>query len=110
MNWSINRNEHFYDFVDNARIVSEFDELFSRSYTPSSFAAAAAEVAIPAEEVPKPRFGVIRKFQVPGFEQKIEDYNPLLHGPLVDLTLRPLAGGGRRLSSTRLTNPTPTSA
>lgn len=89
---SINRNEHFYDFVDNARIVSEFDELFSRSYTPSSFAAAAAEVAIPAEEVPKPRFGVIRKFQVPGFEQKIEDYNPLLHGPLVDLTLRPSPG------------------
>ncbi|HQN92204.1 MAG TPA: hypothetical protein PK336_08085, partial [Methanoculleus sp.] len=48
---SINRNEHFYDFVDNARVVSEFDELFSRSYTPSSFAAAVAEVAIPVEEV-----------------------------------------------------------
>lgn len=89
---SINRNEHFYDFVDNARVVSEFDELFSRSYTPSSFAAAAAEVAIPAEEVPKPRFGVIRKFQVPTLEQKVEDYNPLLHGPLVDLTLHPSLG------------------
>ena len=29
---------------------------------------------------------------MPGFEQKIEDYNPLLHGPLVDLTLRPSPG------------------
>jgi len=89
---SINRNEHSYDFVDNARVVSEFDELFFQSYAPSSFAAAAAQVAIPTEEVPKPRFGLLRKLPVPGLEQRVEDYNPLLHGPLVDLTLRPSPG------------------
>ncbi|WP_352151706.1 ATPase, T2SS/T4P/T4SS family [Methanoculleus oceani] len=89
---SINRTEHSFDFVDNARVVSEFDDLFSQAFSSSTLASAAAEVAAPAEEVPEPRFGFFKKLQLPKVGAVVEEYNPTLHGPIVDLTMRPAPG------------------
>ncbi|MDN7011544.1 secretion system protein E [Methanoculleus sp. FWC-SCC3] len=89
---NINRNEHSFDFVDNARVVSEFDDIFSQSLSSASLAAAAAQVATPVEEVPQPRFGFLKMFQVPKVGAVVEEYNPTLHGPLVDLAMRPSPG------------------
>ncbi|MCK8518995.1 type II/IV secretion system ATPase subunit [Methanoculleus sp. 7T] len=89
---NINRNEHHFDFVDNARVVSEFDDLFSKAFSSASLAAAAASAAVPAEEVPEPRFGFLKKFQLPKVGEVIEEYNPAIHGPLVDLSRRPSPG------------------
>jgi len=89
---SINRSEHSFDFVDNARVVSEFDDLFSQAFSSTSIAAAVAEVAVPDEEVVQPRFGFLKRFQLPKVGTVIEEYNPALHGPLVDLTMRPSPG------------------
>ncbi|WP_292517286.1 type II/IV secretion system ATPase subunit [Methanoculleus sp.] len=89
---SINRNEHHFDFVDNARVVSEFDDLFSRTFSSATLAEAAAQVAAPAEEVQKPLFGFLQKFQPLRSEVAIEEYNPAIHGPLVDLSMRPSPG------------------
>jgi flagellar protein FlaI len=89
---SINRSEHSFDFVDNARVVSEFDDLFSQAFSSTSIAAAAAEVAVPAEEVVQPRVGFLKKFQLPKVGTVVEEYNLSLHGPLVDLTMRPSPG------------------
>ncbi|MDK2891099.1 MAG: archaeal flagellar protein FlaI [Methanoculleus sp.] len=89
---SINRSEHSFNFVDNARVVSEFDDLFSQAFSSTSIAAAAAEVAVPAEEVVQPRFGFLKKFQIPKVGTVVEEYSPSLHGPLVDLTMRPSPG------------------
>jgi flagellar protein FlaI len=88
---SINRVEHNFDFVDNARVVSEFDDLFSQAFSSTSLAAV-AEVAAPAEEVLQPRFGFLKRFQLPGAGTVIEEYNPVQHGPLVDLAMRPSPG------------------
>ncbi len=89
---SINRSEHRFNFVDNARVVSEFDDLFSQAFSSTSIAAAVAEVAVPAEEVVQPRFGFLKKFQLQKVGTVAEEYNPSLHGPLVDLTMRPSPG------------------
>ncbi|HOI13903.1 MAG TPA: secretion system protein E, partial [Methanoculleus sp.] len=89
---SLNRVERSFDFVDNARVVSEFDDLFSQAFSSTSLAAAAAEVAAPPEEVVQPRFGFLKRFQLPGAGTVVEEYNPVLHGPLVDLTMRPSPG------------------
>lgn len=89
---SINRNEHNFDFVDNARVVSEFDDLFSQALSSTAFAEAAAEVASPSEEVPKPRFGFLQKLRPLRPEMEIEEYNPAVHGPLLDLSMRPSPG------------------
>lgn len=89
---SINRNEHHFDFVDNARVVSEFDDIFSQSLSSTSLAAAAAQVVTPTEEVPQPRFGFLKKIQVPKVGAVVEEYNPAFHGQLVELTMRPSPG------------------
>jgi len=86
---NINRSEHQFDFVDNARVVSEFDDLFARAFT--STALAAAEVAAPAEAETQSRFGFLKKFH-PTVGEVIEEYNPALHGPLVDLSMRSTPG------------------
>ncbi|WP_243669670.1 hypothetical protein [Methanoculleus chikugoensis] len=100
---SINRGgENRFDFVDNARVVSEFDDIFSQSFSSTSLAAAAAQVVTPVEEVPQPpRFGFLKKLQVPKVGVAVEEYNATLHGPLVDLAMRPSPGGLRRSNSTR---------
>ncbi|HOI59241.1 MULTISPECIES: type II/IV secretion system ATPase subunit [unclassified Methanoculleus] len=89
---NINRDDHHFDFVDNARVVSEFDDLFARTVSSPAFVAAAAQVAIPAEEGVQPRFGFLKKFQFPGAGEAIEEYNSTFHGPLVDLSMRPSPG------------------
>ena len=89
---SINRSDHSFDFVDNARVVSEFDDIFSQSFSSASLAAAAAQVVTPAEEGPQPRFGFLKKLQVPKVGAVVEEYNSTLHGPLVDLAMRPSPG------------------
>ena len=89
---SINRNERGFDFVDNARVVSEFDDLFSQAFSSTSIAAAAAQVAVPAEEAPQSRFGFLTKLRLPTVGETIEEYNPALHGPIVDLAMRPSPG------------------
>lgn len=86
---NINRNEHHFDFVDNARVVSEFDDLFSKAFSSTTLAAAAASAAVPAEEVPEPRFGFLKKLQLPMAGEVLEEYNPAIHGPLVDLSMHP---------------------
>jgi flagellar protein FlaI len=89
---SINRGENRFDFVDNARVVSEFDDIFSHSFSSTSLAAAAAQVVTPTPEVPQSRFGLLSKFQMPKAGVVVEEYNPALHGPLVDLAMRPSPG------------------
>ncbi|WP_332448858.1 type II/IV secretion system ATPase subunit [Methanoculleus sp.] len=89
---NINRDDHHFDFVDNARVVSEFDDLFARTVSSPAFVAAATQVATPAEEGAQPRFGFLKKFQLPMAGEVIEEYNPMLHGPLVDLSMRPSPG------------------
>jgi flagellar protein FlaI len=89
---SINRGENRFDFIDNARVVSEFDDIFSQSFSSTSLAAAAAQVVTPVEEVPQPRFGFLKKLQVPKVGATFEEYNATLHGPLVDLAMRPSPG------------------
>jgi len=89
---NVNRNDHHFDFVDNTRVVSEFDDLFARTVSSPAFVAAAAQVATPAEEGTQPRFGFLKKFQLPIAGEAIEEYNPMLHGPLVDLSMRPSPG------------------
>ncbi len=86
---SINRSEHYFDFVDNARVVSEFDDLFTQAFSSTALAAAAAQVEVPAEEVPQPRLPFLKKLQLPKVVAVVEEYNPALHGPLVDLAMRP---------------------
>ena len=88
---SISRGEHHFDFVDNARVVSEFDDLFARAYSSTTLAAAAAQAAVPAEESTQSRFGFLKMFH-PKAEEVIEEYNPTLHGPLVDLSMRSSPG------------------
>ncbi len=89
---SINRGEHSFDFVDNARVVSEFDDLFSQAFSSTSLAAAAAQVAVPADEGPQSRFPFLKKLQLPKVGVVVEEYNPTLHGPIVDLAMRPSPG------------------
>ncbi len=86
---SINRGEHRFDFVDNARVVSEFDDQFARAF--SSATRTAGEVAVPAEPEAEPRFRFLKRFH-PAVREAIEDYTPTLHGPLVDLSVRPRSG------------------
>jgi len=88
---NINRNEHHFDFVDNARVVSEFDDLFARAFSSTTLAVAAAQTAVPAEAETQSRFGFLKMFH-PKAEEVIEEYNPTLHGPLVDLSMRPSSG------------------
>ena len=83
---SINRNEHNFDFVDNARVVSEFDDLFSQALSSTAFAEAAAEVASPSEEVPKPRFGFLQKLRP--LRPEMEIGAPAVR-PLLDISMRP---------------------
>ncbi|NLA30735.1 MAG: type II/IV secretion system ATPase subunit [Methanomicrobiales archaeon] len=85
----IKRNGRQFDFVDNARVVSEFDELFTKAFSPAALAAAAVTATVSAEEVPEPRFGFLSKLQLPKVAEVIEEYNPIIHGPLVDLSMRP---------------------
>ncbi|MCK9306715.1 MAG: secretion system protein E, partial [Methanoculleus sp.] len=89
---SINRGEHSFDFVDNARVVSEFDDLFSQAFSSTSLAAAAAQAAIPADEGAQSRFPFLNKLQLPKAGVVVEEYNPTLHGPIVDLAMRPSPG------------------
>ena len=89
---SINRGENRFDFADSARVVSEFDDIFSHSFSSTSVAAAAAQVVTPVEEAPRSRFGFLSKLQVPKTGVVVEEYNPALHGPLVDLAMRPSPG------------------
>lgn len=89
---NINRSNRSFDFVDNARVVSEFDDIFSQSFSSTSLAVAAARVVTPVEEVPQPRFGFLRKIQMPTIGATVEEYNSTLHGPLVDLMMRPSPG------------------
>ena len=86
---SINHHEHRFDFVDNARVVSEFDDLFARAFSTTTLTA--AEIAVPAEPEVQSRFGFLKKFY-PTAGEIIEEYNLTLHGPLVDLSLRPTPG------------------
>lgn len=88
----IKRNERQFDFVDNARVVSEFDELFTEAFSSATLAAAAAATEVPVEDVPEPRFGFLERFHLPKTVEVIEEYNPVLHGPLVDLSMRPSPG------------------
>ncbi|NLA38302.1 MAG: type II/IV secretion system ATPase subunit [Methanomicrobiales archaeon] len=83
----INRSEHHFDFTDNARAVSEFDELFARAYSSITLAA-----EIPAKGTPEHRSGLLSRFRLPGAAEVIEEYSPALHGPLVDLSIRPMPG------------------
>ncbi|MDK2915543.1 MAG: archaeal flagellar protein FlaI [Euryarchaeota archaeon] len=89
---SINRDDRSFGFVDNARVVSEFDDIFSQSFSSGSLAAAAAQVVTPADGVSQSRFGFLKRFQMPNAGPVVEEYNPALHGPLVDLTMRPSPG------------------
>jgi flagellar protein FlaI len=91
---NIDPGDRRFDFIDNARVVSEFDDLFSRAFSPDTLAAVttAAQVAIPEEETPAPLFGFLKRFQIPMVGEVIEKYNPILHGPLVDLSMRPSPG------------------
>ncbi len=89
---SINRNGHQFDFVDNARVVSEFDDIFSRAFSSTTIAAAAASEALAADEAQKSRFPFLKKFQTMKVGEVIEEYNPVRHGPLVDLSMRPSPG------------------
>ncbi|MDD2472369.1 MULTISPECIES: type II/IV secretion system ATPase subunit [unclassified Methanoculleus] len=88
---NLTRNEHHFDFVDNARVVSEFDDLFSRALSTATLAAAAAQAA-PADEAPQSRLGFLTKLHLPKATETIEEYDPALHGPLVDLAMRPSPG------------------
>lgn len=91
---NIDPGDRRFDFIDNARVVSEFDNLFSRAFSPDTLAAAtiAAQTAIPEEETPEPLFGFLKRFQIPMVGEVIEKYNPILHGPLVDLSMQPSPG------------------
>ena len=86
----INRGEQQFDFIDNARVASEFDELFSRAYSSTTLAAAAATMTAEAqaEKALKARSGLLSRLQLPMTAEVIEEYNPVLHGPLVDLAMR----------------------
>jgi flagellar protein FlaI len=89
----VNRSKHRSDSVDDdARITSELDGLPARGYSPGTLAAAAAAVEVPAEDVPKPRFGFLWRLQLSKAEEVIEEYNPAIHGPLVDLSVPPAPG------------------
>jgi flagellar protein FlaI len=87
---SINRQEHHFDFVDNARVVSEFDDLFAQAFSPATLAEAAAQVVVPTEEVRPSRRSLFKKIHLPKPGAGVEEYNPTVHGPLVDLVMRPL--------------------
>jgi len=89
---NINRSDHRFDFVDNARVVSEFDDLFSRAFSSTTLAAAAASEAALAEEAPQSRFPFLKKFKTARIAEEIEEYNPAIHGSLVDLSMRPSPG------------------
>ncbi|NLM28873.1 MAG: type II/IV secretion system ATPase subunit [Methanomicrobiales archaeon] len=84
----IKRNERQFEFVDNARVVSEFDELFARAFSPATLAAAAVTATAEAEGVVEPGFGILSRLQFPRTAETIEEYNPIIHGPLVDLSMR----------------------
>lgn len=89
---NINRSDHRFDFVDNARVVSEFDDIFSRAFSSTTIAAAAASEAAVADEAPQARFPFLKKFQAARPGEVIEEYNPVRHGPLVDLSMRSTSG------------------
>jgi archaeal flagellar protein FlaI len=89
---SINRQEHNFDFLDNARVVSEFDDLFAQAFSPSSLAEAAAQVSAPQEEVKPSRLSLFKKLHLPKIGEAVIEYSPAVHGPLVDLAMRQSQG------------------
>ncbi len=87
----VNRHACDFDFADNARIVSKFDDILSRTLSTATLSRA-AEVVTPPPEVEPQRVSRFRKLRLPKVRQVVEEYNPAVHGPLVDLAFRATQG------------------
>ncbi|MDN7025207.1 secretion system protein E [Methanoculleus sp. FWC-SCC1] len=88
----ISRNIHHFEFAEDARVASEFDDIFSRTFSATAISEAAeGAVAVP-DDTEQSRFGRLRKVRLPKIRQIVEEYDPAVHGPLVDLSFRPPVG------------------
>ncbi|RXE57232.1 secretion system protein E [Methanoculleus taiwanensis] len=88
----IARNVHHFDFADDDRVASEFDDIFSEAFSAAAISDAAVEVSAPREDDDRSPLGMIRKMRLPKVRSVVEEYNPKAHGPLVDLSFRAAPG------------------
>ncbi len=88
----ITRNVHHFDFADDDRVASEFDDIFSEAFSAAAVSDAAIGVAGPPEDEERSRFGMIRKMRLPKVRSVVEEYNQKVHGPLVNMAFRAAQG------------------
>ncbi len=84
----ITRNIHHFEFADDTRVASEFDDIFSQTFSAAAISEAAAGAVAPPDDEEQSRFGILRKVRLPKVRAVVEEYNPKVHGPLVDLSFR----------------------
>ncbi len=84
----ITRNIHHFEFAEDTRVASEFDDVFSQTFSAAAISEAAAGAVAPPEDEEQSRFGILRKVRLPKVRPIVEEYTPAAHGPLVDLSFR----------------------
>ena len=79
-----------FDLVDKGSVLREIDQIWQPGFPGGAAPAAAAEKPVVEEEAKAGFFGKISLFKPKG--ARIEEYDPRVHGPLVNLSITPAQG------------------